>query len=676
MRLITFFIAFSLVVLCSALSFIPDTIFSSSDKTAYKNLYIKTIGNAKDLSQYVYPIIALEDIGFENDIPKITCQRLLDLEKNELNAQELYFISMLIDKVPGCKLIIPADSEDVLKNKVTEQKSIMKLYQIYKTMIEYGHFVISDKFYNQMLEILTNDPSINNIAFFLKFVLLNPKHRDSKVIEAQIKNVMLQAEEIDNKFLQFNGGVAITGLLMDTIYKLSKQMPIENQLNEERVLKSVNYLLDKKNQTDSKNAYYIYQALKSISNHKMHSPVVISFHVPASTITNKHPNLIISISDIFGHTISKDKELSITATLTNQLEPQNKDMIKTITNFKSFSKTTPQDDKNKNVWYQANIKDIKLPIGASYEILLDIQQPASTNVEVKDPVKTKTYFGLKGATTVINLAREIALNDVVLQITDKEHGTNTQKISLPTATLQKHADLLKLFPHNKMSLTFSIKDDNDENVFVQQVFVRFTSRASHKKEVIFVAEPKANTKIYEFDLILDNKRAKEFDHLSGEYEVELFVGDRFISNPIKWTFTDCQLNFPSVTGDVSPTEAKVKEAESRFAEKAEIKHVFKVPEKRPPMVVSLMFCALVIMPALYMIIMWLKIGFNFERFTFSIWAIIFHLSLAAVFGLYVMFWLKLNMFQTLKYMTLLGPILFFSGNRLLRSLATQRKKGM
>lgn len=49
--------------------------------------------------------------------------------------------------------------------------------------------------------------------------------------------------------------------------------------------------------------------------------------------------------------------------------------------------------------------------------------------------------------------------------------------------------------------------------------------------------------------------------------------------------------------------------------------------------------------------------------------------IAALFTLYFIFWLQLNMFETLKYMALIGAVVFISGHRLLRTLADQRKWG-
>jgi oligosaccharyltransferase complex subunit delta (ribophorin II) len=55
-------------------------------------------------------------------------------------------------------------------------------------------------------------------------------------------------------------------------------------------------------------------------------------------------------------------------------------------------------------------------------------------------------------------------------------------------------------------------------------------------------------------------------------------------------------------------------------------------------------------------------------------ATLFHLGLAAVLLLYVLFWLKLDLFTTLKTLGLLGVFTMFFGHRILSYLALTSSK--
>lgn len=47
--------------------------------------------------------------------------------------------------------------------------------------------------------------------------------------------------------------------------------------------------------------------------------------------------------------------------------------------------------------------------------------------------------------------------------------------------------------------------------------------------------------------------------------------------------------------------------------------------------------------------------------------------ISGIFGLYFMFWLQLNMFQTLKYLAAIACFTFLTGNKMLRHMADKRK---
>jgi oligosaccharyltransferase complex subunit delta (ribophorin II) len=49
-------------------------------------------------------------------------------------------------------------------------------------------------------------------------------------------------------------------------------------------------------------------------------------------------------------------------------------------------------------------------------------------------------------------------------------------------------------------------------------------------------------------------------------------------------------------------------------------------------------------------------------------------SFAGIFLLFGVFWLQLNMFQTIKYLLGIGIVTFLCGNKLLAKIASDRKQ--
>lgn len=143
--------------------------------------------------------------------------------------------------------------------------------------------------------------------------------------------------------------------------------------------------------------------------------------------------------------------------------------------------------------------------------------------------------------------------------------------------------------------------------------------------------------------------------------MELIIGDAVMSNPLKWNLGVIEVKLPAAESKSLPTKGP----------KPEIEHMFRPAEKRPPQVVSLLFTGLAAAPMLLLFILWFKIGLNLKNFTLT--ALPFHLGLAAILGLYVLFWLRLDMFTTAGWLIPIGGFTFLAGNKLLRKIAKEKK---
>ena len=196
-----------------------------------------------------------------------------------------------------------------------------------------------------------------------------------------------------------------------------------------------------------------------------------------------------------------------------------------------------------------------------------------------------------------------------------------------------------------------------------QTFVRLHNQKTGQ-EVVFVAEPDSKN-VYKFELDT-SERKTEFDSASGTYTLYLIIGDATLENPILWNVADVVIKFPEE--DVPSTV----QSKNLFVPKPEIKHLFREPEKRPPTVVSNTFTALILSPLLLLLILWIKIGANISNFSFAPSIIVFYMGHAAMLGLMYVYWTQLNMFQTLKYLAILGGVTFLAGNRMLAQKVVKR----
>ncbi|CAJ1968186.1 unnamed protein product [Sphenostylis stenocarpa] len=251
---------------------------------------------------------------------------------------------------------------------------------------------------------------------------------------------------------------------------------------------------------------------------------------------------------------------------------------------------------------------------------------------------------------------------------------------LGTAETQKKLDLsgndavsLSANHLQKLMFAFQLTTPHGQDFKPQQAF--FKLRHESKVEHIFVV---GNTG-KKFEIILDFLGLVEkLFYLSGRYDIELTVGDAVMENSFLRLIGHLQLDLPEAPEKASRPPTPPVDPYSRYEPKEEITHTFRTPEKRPPQNLSLIFLGLILLPFIGFLFGLLRLGVNVKNFPGSTapstFGILFHVGIAGILLLYVLFWLKLDLFTTLKAFGLLGAFLMFVGHRILSHLALTSAK--
>ncbi|KHN02493.1 H/ACA ribonucleoprotein complex subunit 3-like protein [Glycine soja] len=279
----------------------------------------------------------------------------------------------------------------------------------------------------------------------------------------------------------------------------------------------------------------------------------------------------------------------------------------------------------------------------------------------------------------------------------------------------------------KLRFSFQLTTPHDHAFKPLQAFFKLKHETKH--EHIFVV---GNTG-KKFEIILDFLGLVEkFYYLSGRYDIELTVGDAVMENSFLWLLGQVDLDLPEAPEKAARLPPLPVDPYSRYGPKAEIAHLFRAPEKRPPQELSLTFLGLTLLPfigflvgssdlgaweqlmvtkanaimetpmeamekaieencevvgrhrvddclgTMKLLVLLLRLGVNLKNFPSSAvpaaYAILFQLGIATVLLLYVLFWLKLDLFTTLKTVGFLGAFLLFVGHRILSHLASTSSK--
>uniref|UniRef100_A0A7N0UMP6 Dolichyl-diphosphooligosaccharide--protein glycosyltransferase subunit 2 n=1 Tax=Kalanchoe fedtschenkoi TaxID=63787 RepID=A0A7N0UMP6_KALFE len=293
-----------------------------------------------------------------------------------------------------------------------------------------------------------------------------------------------------------------------------------------------------------------------------------------------------------------------------------------------------------------------------FEILLDEQ--AQAIYATGGRTKVQLYF-----TGAINVdGAEIAILDNDLSNTGAKHMLNLAEesvVSLSANHLQK------------LRLSFQLTTPRGNAFTPHQAFLIL--RHETKVEHIYVVNGSGK----KFEILLDFLGLVEkLYYLSGKYDIELSVGDAAMENSFLKAIGSVELDLPEQPEKAARPPPQPVDPISRYGPKAEISHIFRAPDKRPPKKLSLIFLGLTFLPLLFFLIGLLRLGVNLKNFPTSavpaLFAILFHGGVAAVLILYALFWLKLDLFTTLKTLGFLGVFLLFVGHRILSHLASSSAK--
>ncbi|KAI3772982.1 hypothetical protein L6452_04178 [Arctium lappa] len=396
---------------------------------------------------------------------------------------------------------------------------------------------------------------------------------------------------------------------------------------------------------NSKDLYYQIDALSCLENNRVSVPLILSLPATVLSLTSKD-KLKVKVNTVLGSTVPP---LS----------------VKLMQVFSSGSKDAPVLKQELKFDPKEAIHTMDaLPEG------VDVGEYVfAFEIVLSDP-EHKRKFATGGRTKVpIHVTGVVKVDNAKVAVLEGDSVESEKKLNLPGKN-----DLTLSANHlQKLHLSFMLTTPLGKPFKPHQALLKL--RHETGVEHIFVVGSSGK----QFEIALDFLGLVEkFFYLSGQYDIELTVGDAVMENSFLQPLGYVELDLPKVPEKATRPPPQAVSPYLRYGPKAEITHIFRVPEKRPPQEVSFAFLGLVFVPFLAFLVGLLRLGVNLKNFPTSTvpatFAILFHGGIAAVLVLYVFFWLKLDLFTTLKALGLIGIFLMFVGHSTLSHIASTSAK--
>lgn len=562
-----------------------------------------------------------------------TCKRLFLLHsESKLNDFEKNFYLIGVRKNFGCQEAIPAKVESAIKAALTKDASTtQELYYNFHSAKLVGLTVderVRTTLGKNLQTVLKKDDSLTSLGH--AFALAAELGSAGNFAYDRIEEAFVQADEVDGRMLQFEGGLSITALIVNGGFKLATSLSKPAPITTEQAVKFATYFLSRASVQTPKGVSVLLEALNLLASQKTIAPVCIRL-ADNGQLLPESPVLKVRVCDLLGKPLSP----AFAALSTTIVSRTSSDVLVSKVNL------VPNKDDSTLFTYNLNTAS---PTRGLYRV----------DIEASSSYKQQLQVSVLGKVRVNSL--EVGVGDTDSAASSVKRHSVTHPSQLTT--------ILNADSQQKVLLKTVLVDDvSGKPINVHQAFVLLRHQET-RQEIIFVAEIDSS-KAYKFEMDV-GARASDFRYKSGLYEVYLIIGDALLSNSFQWHLADLELKFSASEGQQQSVSA---DAVSLRKPLPEIVHQFRVPEKRPPRFVSDLFTALCIAPIVILFGLWVRLGVNVKNFPLSFGALGFHLGLGAILVLFVIFWLRLNMFETIRYLIPLALFTFFCGNRMLRKIA-------
>uniref|UniRef100_A0A8C5GWL7 Dolichyl-diphosphooligosaccharide--protein glycosyltransferase subunit 2 n=1 Tax=Gouania willdenowi TaxID=441366 RepID=A0A8C5GWL7_GOUWI len=570
--------------------------------------------------------LSLSDVA---RLQSLLSQPFTDLESAYYSVVGLTKLGAVI---PDQNIPVSNETRDILLAAVSEDSTMGQIHRAVSALGSLGLPLASQEVIGALTARIEKEDNVMAITSALLAASRLSQQAELGGILEEIEDLTARLDDLGGMYLQFEEGLEATAMFVTAAYSLSDHVGVEPPLKEDQVIQLVNSIFSKKSWDSLAEAFSVASAAAALSSNQFHVPVVVRTHGPA-TVSHSQPTLQLLVTDV---------------------------MSQPLTSANVLVESANAASSKSSILSQAPFT-LNECVGI-FEFNFMSSQPASGYYQFTIAVTGDKRLVANQVELKVKVSTEVAVTNMDLSVVDKDQsiGTKTTRVDYPS----KAKSSFVADSHQYFAMAFQLVDVNTGvELTPHQTFVRLHNQKTGQ-EVVFVAEPDSKN-LYKFELDTAERKS-EFDTISGTYSLCLIVGDATLENPILWNVADVVLKF---VDEEAPATIQPK---TLYVPKPEIQHLFREPEKKPPTVVSNAFTALVLFPFLLLLILWFKLGANISNFRLSPSTVLFHVGHAAMLGLMYVYWTHLDMFQTLKYLAIIGGVTFLAGNRMLAQKAVKR----
>ncbi|KAL5014366.1 hypothetical protein ScPMuIL_008636 [Solemya velum] len=193
--------------------------------------------------------------------------------------------------------------DKVLDAALEAKESLAEIYHAYFAKRNLD-LTVDDKAVNiAVMETLKTDDT--PLSYGYAFLLASKLSGDISKIFDSIEDIVAQADEVDEKYLQFEGGLYVSAIVIDGAYKLADKLRKAPAISHVRHGNKILQLLPEPETCSSAEVCILFlSVIKTLTENKFHIPVAVTLASPVA-VTRSNPQVKVLVTNLLGGSLGK-----------------------------------------------------------------------------------------------------------------------------------------------------------------------------------------------------------------------------------------------------------------------------------------------------------------------------------------------------------------------------------
>ena len=243
----------------------------SANLDGLKNQFQTAVKSVSDVASLHYALAGLKELGVQ---PTDSCndiKRLVD----KSNIESIYHATEAAKLLTNCTLPVDDFRSTITSTIQSDKSTTADIYHAVRSSVNFGLKVDESAIEKRLNALAKTDDSIvsQGYALLTGAQLSEPI---AKYYVNTINDLVQQADEVDGRTLQYEGGVSTTALVFNAFYEVAAKAGLPVKIDPKQLLKFASYFSTKRHVATLRGAYYLTKVFKYLSDNRVSPRRIIS----------------------------------------------------------------------------------------------------------------------------------------------------------------------------------------------------------------------------------------------------------------------------------------------------------------------------------------------------------------------------------------------------------------